>query len=283
MAHPIKVRLETIRYGKWHELQIAIALKDTKALYVTYPTAEIILNYRRDSLREKIASKSLKAFLSKDLIAGKILGDIVNKSKGDGTSRVALILFDDFVSVMVWEAAVNQNIAIAQVLATGFADSFRSIAYEQIGEGLDLEERQEYIETRLEGIVVRNGCTDAIQNQYLETHPDCDRVPFYAFTNPSDALNRLLTGHSAKYWRERFGVTTDDALRGVWGHPHLRRIANIEELASTYIERDRMTPVEAVKKAVAEFGYIVWGEDKLVGKGDRKTYLRNHKRKAPKF
>lgn len=144
----ISVRLETIKYGGWEYLEVAIDVKSPKDLYLTYPTAEVILNYRANSLREKIASKSLKAFLGKDLVLGKFTGTIINK-KTDGTPKVALISLEDFLAIATWESSVNQNIEVAKILAAGFADSIRSIAYEQLGIELTLEERQQYLVEKL--------------------------------------------------------------------------------------------------------------------------------------
>lgn len=139
--------------------------------------------------------------------------------------------------------------------------------------------QQIWQDIRDEGIEVRKTFTDSVKDHYHATHPGVIKVPEYAFSNPSDALNRLLTGHPAKYWRERFNVATNEQLRSLWGHPHLRRIASVEELAQAKVENEGIDPIEAVRLAVAAFHYIVWDEDRLLGKGDRKTYERNHKRR----
>ena len=144
----ITVRLETVKYGGWENLELAIDVKSPKDLYLTYPTAEVILNYRANSLREKITSKSLKTFLGKALVLGKFTGTIVNK-KTDGTPKVALISLGDFLAVAQWESVENQNKAVGRVLAAGFGDSIRSIAYEQLGIELTLEERQQYLVEKL--------------------------------------------------------------------------------------------------------------------------------------
>jgi hypothetical protein len=65
-------------------LTVAIAVTNPKRLFLTFPTAESILNYRANSVREKIASKSLKAFNGGGRTVGKKEGLIVNKV-GDGT------------------------------------------------------------------------------------------------------------------------------------------------------------------------------------------------------
>ena len=146
----ISVRLEKIKYGGWEYLEVAIDVKSPKDLYLTYPTAEVILNYRADSVREKIASKSLKAFLGAGRTVGKFNGTIVNKENLVGaTAKVALISLEDFLAIATWEAVENQNKAVGRVLAAGFGDSIRSIAYEQLGIELGLEERQQYLVEKL--------------------------------------------------------------------------------------------------------------------------------------
>jgi hypothetical protein len=141
----ISVRLERIRYGN-AELNVAIAVSNPKRLFLTFPAAESILNYRADSVRKKIASKSLKAFNSGGRTVGKKDGLIVNKPDLVGAlANVSLIEFEDFVYLTVWEAVNNQNPKAIALLAAGFSDSFRSLAYEQMGMKLEVDERIETI------------------------------------------------------------------------------------------------------------------------------------------
>lgn len=147
----ISIRLETIRYGGWDELEVGIDIKqaNSKTLYLTYPTSELILNYRANSVREKLKSESLKSFLGKGRTVGKISGKIVNKPKLVGaTTRVSLIELDDFLAIATWEAVVNQNISVGKVLAAGMGDSLRSLAYKQLGIELEDEERHQYLVQR---------------------------------------------------------------------------------------------------------------------------------------
>lgn len=153
-----------------------------------------------------------------------------------------------------------------------FADAF--------GQQFEANDRQAYLKNRMEGIQARNTFTDAIRDQYLESHPDAEKVPFYAYSNPSDALNRLLTGHPASYWREKLGVETDEQLRASWGNKQLGRIKTVEELAKVKVRFEGKSPVDAIKAAVETFHYEVWSEDDLLGKGDPQTYFRNHKRRS---
>jgi len=48
----------------------------------------------------------------------------------------------DFIAIAIWESSVNRNTEVTQILASGFGDSIRSTAYEQLGIPLGLKERQ---------------------------------------------------------------------------------------------------------------------------------------------
>jgi hypothetical protein len=279
MSQPqIKVRIVEIKYMGWDRLEVAVDVKDPKALYVTYPTVESILNYRSDSVREKIASKSFKAFLGEGRTVGKKSAVIVNKDLRGATAKVNIIPLEELQTLALWECVANQNLDLIRLITVGFIDSLRSIALEQLGVDLGAEERNNWMKARLEGKDERLNFTDAIKEYYLETHPDSDTVPFYAYSNPSDTLNKLLTGFPAKYWRDRFDFTTDEQLRNHWGKKQLNRIEHVEELAKAKVEQGLLEPVAAVRYAIAELGYTVWDEKRLLGKDDPKTQARNWKR-----
>jgi hypothetical protein len=169
-------------------LTVAIAVNNPKRLFLTFPTAESILNYRADSFRKKIASKSLESALGKDLVVGKFTGTVVNKV-GDGTPTVSMIEFEDFVKVVAWEASVNQNPIAFQLLVAGFSDSFRSLAYEQMGMKLEVDERIEAIAKYLGRY---HKLFDWVRDTYLRLYgckPDQD---YYREINV--AINRHLFG-----------------------------------------------------------------------------------------
>lgn len=280
----IQVRLVEIRYMGWKRLEVAVDVLDPKALYVTYPTVESILNYRHDSVREKIASKSLKTFLSQEPERvsrfGKKTATIVNKDLVGIVMRVNLITLEDLQLLAKWEIKVNNNLDLLDVVTAGFSDSLRSIALEQLGVKLEVDERNDWMVARLAGKEERRNFTDSIKEHYLSTHPDCDKVPFCAFSSPSNTLNLLLTGHPAKYWRDRFGFETDEQLRNHWCKKQLKRIEHVEELARAKVDQGLLEPVEAVRYAVAELGYQEWTEEELLGTNDPKTRDRNRKRLA---
>lgn len=276
----IKVRIVEIKYMGWERLEVAVDTCNPKDLYVTYPTCESILNYRSNSVRKKIASKSLKAFLGEGQAVGKKSAVIVNKNLFGATAKVNIIALEDLQKLAIWEAVVNSNVDLVRLITVGFIDSLRSIALEQLGATLEVDERNSWMSERLKGIEVRTSFTDAIDRYYLDTHPNTDKTPFYAYSNASDCLNVMLTGFKAKYWRELFGFATDEQLRNHWCKKHLNRIEHVEELAKAKVEQGLLDPVAAVKYAIGELGYTQWNETDLLGLNDQKTRDRNRKRKA---
>ena len=246
MSNIIHVRVETINYGGFKSLEVAFNVKDSQQFFVTYPTVETILNYRADSVREKIASKSFKAFLGGGRTVGKISGKIVNKPELVGaTAKVSLIKFDDFVAVSSWEAFENRNESVAKLLATGFSDSFRSIAYEQIGETLALDERQKWLESRMQGKVTRRTLTDSIKS-YLDYRPEVsDNYRRWIYSNVSDSLNIALFGKKASRLCIERGCDRDE-LRNTHDEFTLSRIDKIESVVMIQIDSG-MEPMEAMK------------------------------------
>ena len=249
----IKVRLETIKYGGWENLEVAINIKSPKDLYLTYPTTEVILNYEPDNVRKKIASKSLKAFLGAGRTVGKFTGNIVNKENLVGaTTKVTLISLDDFLAIATWESSVNQNIGVAQILAAGFGDSIRSIAYEQVGITLGIEERQAWLIDRLEVKELFWEFTTAIKNSREAAGKD---ISFFHYSTPIDRINRRLFGKTAKQIKEELGNPVS-LTRDSFGRKALRRISAVQESAAVRISRGE-NPCDAVENCIKSFFYDI--------------------------
>jgi hypothetical protein len=246
----ISVRLETIQYGGWDSLEVAVDINaaDGKTLYLTTPTAETILNYRANSLREKLASKSLKALLGKHYNIGKFSGIIENKTK-KGTPKVTLISLTDFIKVAVWESAINQNISITQILAAGFEDSIISIAYEQLDLELKLEDRQIRLASRLKSIDKRNEETDAIK-WYMANNEVTDNYKQWIYVNVSDAVNKAIFGKTAKKLCEERQCDRNH-LRDTHSAKDLDKISTIEKHAEKLILKLNTEPLQAIKEAIA--------------------------------
>jgi hypothetical protein len=245
----ISVRLEVISYGGWKNLEVAIDVNqvDGKTLYLTFSAVEKILNYPPDSVRKKLASKSLETFLGGGQAFGKISGRIANV-KG-AIAKVNLIHLDDFLSLATWEAVVNQNIEIGKTLATGLGDSIRSLAYEQLGIDLKQEERHHWIETRNKGKQVRYSLTDAIK-WWLENNEVSDNTRKWIYANCSDAVNLGLFGRKASKLCVDLQVPDKNKLRDALTDKELLWLSEIEHLAARLIIRQGWEPVLAVKEAI---------------------------------
>lgn len=261
----IKASVATVKLGT---IEFDGLLLSDGSFGISVPQANQLLVF---SPSNNTASRDLKRILGEGFSPSKVKIENVKQL----INSIPLL---DFESV-VFELSLKGHQKAIAFSRTLIGLSLHQLYADAFGLKFESEDRQKYLKERLAGIEKRKDICDHAIDQYLETHPEVNKVPQYVFINFSDALNRLLTGYPAKYWREKFGLENNDQLRDMWGHPHLERIRNVETLASVYIEHEKMNAVEAVKKAVTEFRYTVWEEDQLLGKGDRKTYLRNHKRK----
>lgn len=243
----IKVRLETVRYGGWDSLEVAIDCSDPTNVYLTFPTIETILNWEPDNCRKKSTSKSLKDFTDEGSGVGKFSATITNKTTS-GNPKVTLLTLDDFRILATWEVAVNGNIEVAKLLAVGFCDSLRSIVCEQLGIVLAVEDRNEWMIERLAGKIKRTCLTDAIK-AYLDTHDVSDATKTFMYSNVSDRINVGLTGHKAKYWKDLIGCSSSDLLRDRWTNKHLENIKYIEVHATRSIVYGQ-TPMDAIDIAL---------------------------------
>lgn len=229
-------------------------------------------------LNELISFGASKNTVSRDL--KRLLGNSFSPSKIkiEGLNQLINCVPLSDVERLLFDLSLTGNQQAIAISRSLIGASLTQIFARAFGQKFEEEDFQEALKTRQESKNVRRTFTDSVQDHYLATHPGADTVPFYAFSNPSDALNRLLTGHPAKYWREKFGVSSDDLLRDRWGAPQLARIVAVETLAQAKVDNEGADPIQAVKDAVEAFHYEVWSEEKLLGKGDRRTYLRNKQR-----
>lgn len=146
------------RYGT---LEIDCAINHENQRYISFPTIEAILNYRANSTRKKLASKSFKAFLPEDYRLGKISCHSVNKN-----TQNSWIPIDAFYKLIYWEVKRGNDEAI-NLVVTGFITDFQSSFEAALGNQLDEEQRQ-YLRTlvdeRLKGF---KAWTDIIRERYV--------------------------------------------------------------------------------------------------------------------
>lgn len=250
----MKVRLVDISYGAWESLTVAIDVDDTENnLWLTYPTIEAILNYRSDSVREKIASKSLKAFLGAGQSVGKKSAIIVNKQNLHGaTTKVNVISLEDFLKIATWEAVSNQNLEVGKLLAVGLGDSLRSIAYSQLGIELATDDRQEWLKRRQATKETFWFLVDDIK-AYIESQPP-SKSHKWMYPNAFDAMNLGLFGKKSKQIKEELGIGKSMLNRNHFGEESLKRIDRVQTVAKTQI-KSGLEPIEAVKKAIELLEY----------------------------
>jgi hypothetical protein len=223
------------------------------------------------SITQNNATREVKALLGLDSTFTQVASILSPK-------KLNIITLEQFDRVMI--VLDRRGNIKAQDLRDALAGTaLNELFCDAFGIASDASTRQAQIEARLSGIAARRSLTDSIKDQYLATHEGCDSAPFYAFSNPSDELNRLLTGHPAKYWKEKFGLTDNAALRDRWGRKQLRRIEMAEELAQAQMDRKGLDSLEAIRFAVEALGYDVWDEEALLGDGtDRqKHYMRAYR------
>lgn len=248
----LKVRLESVNYGNWENLTVAIDCANPQSgLHVTYPTAETILNYRADSVREKLASKSFKSFVGAGRTVGKFSAVVVNKAELVGaTAKVNVLHFDDFLLLARWEAIVNKNEEIINLLVLGFGDSFRSLALEQLGVKATVDERLNWWKVRYESKALFWELTDSIKQYYLSRGVE---PKFYHYSNAMDAINRGLFGKTAKEIRAELGVT-EGLTRDNFGDKALRWLTTVQETAARYVSEGK-EPQQAVTEVMTLLRY----------------------------
>jgi hypothetical protein len=202
---------------------------------------------------------------------------IVNESEGENWERGTWVHFEVAISIATWisvDLEIWANRALRHIIQGDVAPITKE-AQETL--------QNIYNETRgILSIDQRNKFTDSIQKRFYRLNPDAESISPYEFTNPSDQLNRLLTGHTSKYWCERFNCSNSE-LRNYWGVPQLKRIIEVERVAQALVDNKNFDPMEAINQAVDLFGYGIWSEDELLGTNDPKTRDRNRKRTERKI
>jgi len=129
-----------IQYGDFQNLDVFVDPADN-SLWITQPSMARMLGWVVDDSRKKIASKSLKLFAGKTLVAPrKVPGiDTIGRRR-----QINAVPFDTFLTVLYWQLQEGNHNARSLLLA-GFADSFTSMVLSQCGIQLSTEERQQVI------------------------------------------------------------------------------------------------------------------------------------------
>ena len=153
-----------VKYGSLTDLEVVVDPK-TRDLWITVPTLERLLGWDADSGRKKLASKSLKRTLEKESAVGKTTGKLITGKDIQGrNNRVKAIPFAFALKVIYWQIKEDNEKAL-QLVMSGFAESFTSLALEQAGIQVSVAERQEILSLYLNGY---HEFFDWVRDQHLK-------------------------------------------------------------------------------------------------------------------
>jgi len=111
--------------------------------FISYKSAEEMMGWRRNSAREKLEAKSLKASQGQGLTLGK-----VNATDSQGRKNLMSVMsFETFNRIVQWQAFDQNNPKAKSMLVAGYRDSIRSIALETItGKAPTIHDRNSQIQ-----------------------------------------------------------------------------------------------------------------------------------------
>jgi hypothetical protein len=173
-----------ISYGDVANFDVLVDV-ESKSLYVTQPTIERILNYRPNRGREKIASKSFKAFAGKGLEVAKNCKVIDINGK---VNHAKAIPYQTLSLLVLWELSQGNQRAIDLAIA-GFNDSFKSLVLEQCGIRLDIGSRLEELSEYLTGY---HKMHDWVRDEYVKLTGK--KPEGYEYARMNQRINQMLFG-----------------------------------------------------------------------------------------
>jgi hypothetical protein len=195
----------------------------------------------RKRLSQICEKKELKALLGE----GKSLSQLTIKSKAEG-NNATLDLIPLNLAVLLWsEVDAGKTLVLA-------------CAIEPIERRLDAafgvkrteSERNERVQARSKGQVVRRSITDSIKD-YIDTHEVSDNYKRFIYSNVSDVLNRWVLGCSAKTALVALKLGDKAVLRDHLEAKTLAALAYAEQFCMKLIDHKGMEPLEAMRVAIA--------------------------------
>jgi hypothetical protein len=135
---------------------------ETKDVWISTPTVESVLRYRSDSAREKVTSKSFKAFAGEGFQLGK------KKSKSTKHSNVTNVYYskETFLKLIYWEM-YQGNKAVMDLVFAGFVADFEGALQAALGNELIEERRERYRELVHERIQYFRSWCDVIHDRHV--------------------------------------------------------------------------------------------------------------------
>ena len=131
-----KLKTAQVTYGAF---TIDVAVDANNGIWITTTSIESILNYRVDSIREKMASKAFKNLCNPDGVKGIQFGkkqvSVVNNAPKVNIYPLGLL-----GALAAFESMQGDQNAV-RLLVAGFTDSISSLVYEQLGIEVNAELR----------------------------------------------------------------------------------------------------------------------------------------------
>ncbi|MEP6524301.1 hypothetical protein NDA07_21525 [Microcoleus vaginatus DQ-U2] len=202
-------------------------------------------------------------------------GDIV-EFQGQGFIEGNLISTEDFMAMIMYAAVIGRRRQAIALLAAAFYETLERRADHAFGIIRDEDEYIQKFEFRHASILLNKDLRSAI-GEWIEENQDS--LPFYTkeysikggqrgiYASALGKIYQLIFGMYKKSINEALDVKYYETPKNNVHVTQLQRIAQIEDLASKYIRRKRMNPIEAIN-AAAEALMIETEEPRL---GDRIT------------
>lgn len=238
------VKVVNLDYGMYQ--QLPVGLSEDGIIYVANPTVEKLLEWRSDSGREKIASKSFKSFVGEGFKVGKISANLPDIGQG----KANYYDFVTFLTIMRWEAKINKSAIAIDLLVDGFGESFRGFVYNVLGEQVDQENRQQYLKARQQGKVIRKTLTDSIK-EYLIKHPELDpEYRKWIYAKCTNAIYLHIFNRRCDQLRKLWGIEDQKLFRDSLTEEELIWISQIEDVSCRWINQKDREPFYSVTKVI---------------------------------
>lgn len=190
---------------------------------------------------QKNASRDIKALLGNGFQFLKV-NTVLNP-------KAVNVLSLEWFNTLVYRLAFNGNRD-----AQTFVESLGHLGLYQrfcdtFGRELEAQERQAFLELRMQSIATRNELEDAIA-WHCRTHEVSDNYAKFIYINATQALWKGTHGKIRKAIAEEHGLTTGGDLRSVLTSRELNDIERVESVAAHLILNRGFEPVEAVNSAI---------------------------------
>ena len=197
-----------LNYGGHKAIEVMVDPTDN-SLFLSNQTLMSLLSYTKDSVSQKTASKSLKAFAEEGSVTLKTI-TLTGKDVLGRENKLKVIPFETFLTLVYFEAfhGKSPHKELAQgLLMSGLADSFRSIILEQCGIKLSLGERQVVITRYLEGY---HAFQDWVRDTHLQIYKAKPSPDYYRAM--AVMINNYLFDRD-HFQKDRVGNASKDELR----------------------------------------------------------------------